>query len=138
MRRLSLRRRGSKRRRQRPRITKPIPTQPVTSRVSESLSYDSFSDWSNEDTAPDGNFNNDASSAYYQSPSNTLRDSTQNDAHYTTPSIVNYYNEEWNRSSATFTQAKNTKSDYTTRGQPIAVKYNNSGSSRAVSNVSVS
>lgn len=78
------------------------------------MSCDSFSgstEWSNEDALPNNNVENDEPrSSYYQTPANALREMYCHDQRYRSPNIVDYYTDEWSRTS-TFS-ATNVDSTY--------------------------
>ena len=67
------------------------------------MSCDSFSgstEWSNEDALPNNNVEIDEpGSSYYQTPANALREMRCHDQRYRSPNIVDYYSDEWNRTS---------------------------------------
>ena len=67
------------------------------------MSCDSFSgstEWSNEDALPNNNVENDEpGSSYYQTPANALREMLCHDQRYRSPNIVDYYTDEWNKTS---------------------------------------
>ncbi len=104
------------------------PAQPDNTRVSESLSYDSFggsTEWSNEDALPNNNPDyDDPRSSYYQTPASALRESSVHDEHYRSPSIVDYYADAWNRST-TFTPTDQDQNIHSPYHQPSGINYYN-------------
>ena len=123
MRRLSLRKRKSKPER-RQKNTMTTPAQPENTRVSESLSYDSFDsiEWSNDHISPNNNHDYDnPRSSNYQTPTRGLHEESYHDEHYRSPSIVDYYTNEWNRTT-TFTPTNEDQNDFTYH-EPSGVHY---------------
>ena len=134
MRRLSLRKRKSKRGR-RAQNTMTTPAQPDNTRntrMSESLSYDSFSgsiEWSNEDISPNNNPDYDhPRSPHYQTPASALREESYRENHHSSPSIVDYYTDAWNRTT-TFTPTNDDRIDHSSFKEPSGINYyyNNPG-----------
>ena len=102
------------------------PVQPDNTRLSESISYDSFSgstEWSNEDISPNNNLDYDnPRSSYYQTPASALRESSSHDERYRSPSIVDDYTDAWNRST-TFSPTNEYQNGYSTYDQPSGINY---------------
>ena len=103
------------------------PTQPENTQVSESLSYDSFAsiEWSNDDISPNNNQDYDnPRSSNYQTPTRGLREESYHDEHYRSPSIVDYYTDQWNRTT-TFTPTNEDHNGDFTYHEPSGVHYYN-------------
>lgn len=90
------------------------------------MSCDSFSgstEWSNEDASPNNNVGNDEPrSSYYQTPASALRESYSHDEHYRSPSIVDYYNDAWSRTT-TFSSTNQDQNVDSTYQQSSGINY---------------
>lgn len=128
LRRLSLRRRNSKRQQKRPdRVeTRARKSQQERSEVVESQSFDSFSgsgdfEYGGGDGSPNNNDRQETDeqyqSSYYQSPREPIQSGSH---HYNYPTVIDDYNEVWNRSS-TFGSQNPPVSDPSSYQHPVPI-----------------